>query len=86
MIPTNNARFRFTFLVLNIVMDHSERTLCINIFTVDLVFLYGIMLSTFGLRLARVLSRIYCLGERSRVAEGIELPGGVPGQAAPEII
>ena len=41
-------------------MDHSERKLCFNIFTVDLVFLYGIMFSTLGLRHARVLSRIYC--------------------------
>ena len=67
-------------------MDHSERKLCFNIFTVDLVFLYGIMFSTLGLRHARVLSRICCLGEKSWVAEGIELPRGIPGQAAPEII
>ena len=64
-MPTKNARFGFTFLVLNIVMDHSERKLCFNIFTVDLVFLYGIMFSTLGLRHARVLSRIYFFGEKS---------------------
>jgi len=33
-----------------------------------------------------VLSRIYRLGEKSRVAEGDELPSGVRGHAPPEIL
>ena len=33
----------------------------------------------------RVLSRIYRLGEKSRVAEGHELPRGARGHAPPEI-
>ena len=39
---------------------------------------------TYG-RPIRVLSRIYRLGEKSRVAEGHELPRGVRGHAPPEI-
>ena len=30
---------------------------------------------------ARVLSRIYCLGEKYQVAEGHELPSGIRGHA-----
>ena len=33
----------------------------------------------------RVLSRIYRLGEKSRVADGLEFPRGVRGHATPEI-
>ena len=33
--------------------------------------------------LARVLPRIYCLGEKSRVAEGHQLPRGVRGHDPP---
>ena len=35
--------------------------------------------------LDRLLSRIYRLGDKSRVAEGYELPRGVRGHASPEI-
>ena len=34
----------------------------------------------------RVLSWIYRLGEKSRVAEGHELPSGIRGHASPEIV
>ena len=48
-MPTNNTRFRFTFLMLNSVMDHSKRKLRLNVIlcTVGLVVLYSLLRSRY---------------------------------------
>ena len=60
----------------------------IETFTLDsFTYLIPYLYQLFSILLInyRVLSRIYRLGKKSRVAEGHELPSGARGHAPPEI-